>query len=130
MLINKEYDWQNKCILIAEDEEINYMFIEKILEGTGAKLLRAINGKQAVYIVNSDQAVDLVLMDIIMPEMDGIETARQARRYLHDKVFIILMTEQDYSVIADKAKEAGVDGFIQKPFLISEFQKEIEKLIK
>ena len=70
MLINKEYDWQNKCILIAEDEEINYMFIEKILEGTGAKLLRAINGKQAVDIVNKGN-VDTKIENIIMNRLSS-----------------------------------------------------------
>ncbi len=121
-------------MLLADDDRNVCTAVKSAMSGTGVRTEYAESGKRALEKIKNSHIhhddFSIALIDWKMPEMDGIETARQARRYLHDKVFIILMTEQDYSVIADKAKEAGVDGFMQKPFLRSELQKEIEKLIK
>lgn len=125
MLINKEYDWQNKCILIAEDEEINYMFIEKILEGTGAKLLRAINGKQAVDIVNKGN-VDLVLMDIRMPEMDGIEAAKIIKT-TNPSMPIIAQTCHESDIDQSQISGTHFDGFISKPININKLIEMVDR---
>ena len=126
MLINKEYDWQNKCILIAEDEEINYMFIEKILEGTGATLLRATNGRQAVDIVNGDRKVDLVLMDIRMPEMDGIEAAKLIKT---SKPNLPIIAQTCHESELDQTQIAGThfDGFISKPININKLIEMVDR---
>ena len=58
MLIDKEYNWRGKTILIAEDEEINYLFIERVLMSTNATLVRADNGQNAIDIVNSNPNID------------------------------------------------------------------------
>jgi CheY-like chemotaxis protein len=106
--------WENKKILIAEDEETNYLFIEAILEDTKAELLWAKNGLDAVEIFNEQKDIDLILMDIKMPEMDGIMATREIRQK-DSSVPIIAQTA--YAMSEDKTKclSAGCDEYITKP---------------
>jgi len=74
------FDWNSKTILIVEDEPANYLFIEKILRPTNSTLLRAENGNEGIKMVQENDAIDLVLMDIYMPGMDGFEATDQIRK--------------------------------------------------
>ena len=67
MLIDKEYNWRGKTILIAEDEEINYMFLERVLMSANATLVRATNGQAAIDIVNSNPNINLILAATPIP---------------------------------------------------------------
>jgi CheY-like chemotaxis protein len=106
--------WENRKILIAEDEETNYLFIEAILEDTKAELLWARNGSDAVDIFNRQNDIDLILMDIKMPEMDGLTATRHIRQK-SSSVPIIAQTA--YAMSEDKAKclNAGCDDYLTKP---------------
>jgi CheY-like chemotaxis protein len=108
------YAWNFKKILIAEDEETNYLFIEAILEDTNAILIWARNGLEAVDKFNQYQDIDLILMDIKMPEMDGL-TATQTIRKTNHKVPIIAQTA--YAMSEDKSKciNAGCNDYLTKP---------------
>jgi len=72
------YDWKEKAILVAEDEEINYLFLEEVLNRTGASVVWAKNGQEAVDLFKS-KSIDLVLMDLKMPEMNGYEAMKFIR---------------------------------------------------
>jgi len=110
----ENYFWDCKKILIAEDEETNFLFVEAILEETNAKLIWAKNGKDALekFIANSD--IDLVLMDIKMPEMDGI-IATQKIRQLNSYVPIIAQTAYALSEDKNKCLNAGCTDYLTKP---------------
>ncbi len=105
--------WEDKKILVAEDEETNYLFIEAILEDTKVKLFWAKNGIDAIEIFNQNN-IDLVLMDIKMPEMDGI-TATKKIRETNSTIPIIAQTA--YAMSEDKIKciNAGCDDYLTKP---------------
>jgi PAS domain S-box-containing protein len=103
-----------KTLLIAEDEDSNFMLLEELLSDTGIKIIRAINGIEAVEICKSNPHIDLVLMDIKMPEMDGYEATIRIKE-LKPNLYIIAQTA--YSSVDDKNKAfaCGCSDFMSKP---------------
>jgi CheY-like chemotaxis protein len=82
--VEKLKKWSDKTILIAEDVETNFIYLREILSETDIKILWAQNGKIACKYAASNPEIDLVLMDILMPEMDGIEAAKTIKKKLPD----------------------------------------------
>ncbi len=117
-------------VLIAEDEDFNFMFLEELLSGLDLTIVRAVNGIEAVGICNTNNDVALVLMDIKMPLMDGYEATRQIRQFLPS---LPIIAQTAYSTEADmhKAFSAGCNDFISKPLskelLISKIKKQLHK---
>jgi CheY-like chemotaxis protein len=108
------YAWNFKKILIAEDEETNYLFIEAILEDTNAILIWARNGLEAVDKFNQCQDIDLILMDIKMPEMDGLTATKTIRKINHH---VPIIAQTAYAMSEDKSKciNAGCNDYLTKP---------------
>jgi PAS domain S-box-containing protein len=102
-----------KVILVAEDVESNFKLIRYFLSGSNAEVLHAYNGKEAVEKCLSASNIDLILMDIKMPVMDGY-TAVKLIREKNIKIPIIAQTA--YADDREKAIECGCQGFISKPF--------------
>ena len=104
-----------KTILIVEDYAVNRSFLKFLLEEFGYKVTEAGNGNEAVESVKNEPP-DLILMDLAMPEMDGL-TAAKAIRQLDgmEKLPIIAVTAYGH-FFYEKATEAGFDDFITKPF--------------
>ena len=102
-----------KVILVAEDVESNFKLIRYFLTGSNAEVLHAYNGKEAVEKCLSTGKIDLILMDIKMPVMDGY-TAIKLIREKNTKIPIIVQTA--YADDREKAIECGCSGFISKPF--------------
>ncbi len=107
-------NWKDKTILIVEDEEINYLYIETLLQKTGAKVLHAWNGQQAVDIVKENPSLNLVLMDIKMPIMDGYRATEYIKGYRPE---LPVVAQTAYTLGDDKIKclDAGCDDYISKP---------------
>ncbi|MBI9057273.1 response regulator [Labilibaculum sp. DW002] len=114
--MNQEsYDWSSKTILIAEDVESNFLFLEEVIKRTGASVLWAMNGKLAVEMFEDHKdKIDLVLMDIQMPFMNGFE-ATKAIKIISPNIPIISQTA--YAMAEDRVKSlaAGCDDYIAKP---------------
>jgi CheY-like chemotaxis protein len=104
--------WEDKKILVAEDEMANYMLISLLLGETGAKITRAENGKKAVDLSASDQ-FDIILMDIKMPVMDGFEATNEIRKF-NSKIPIIAQTAYAYK--REDCIAGGFTDYISKPF--------------
>ena len=104
---------QDICLLIAEDDEINFLFYKSFL-GNRLTLLRAKNGQEAVDMVKSNPEIDAVLMDIKMPVMNGIEAIKIIKSFM-PKLPIIAQTA--YAMPEDKKMvfDAGGDDYISKP---------------
>ena len=111
-----------KTILIAEDNESNYYLLEMILLGSH-NILWAKNGKEAIEIAEN-KSVDLVLMDLKMPVMDGLEATRRIREF--SKIPIIAVSADAYEADKIVAFEAGCNGFLQKPIGGIEVLEKIE----
>jgi signal transduction histidine kinase/CheY-like chemotaxis protein len=123
------YTWKDKVILIVEDDEINYKFLEAVLQDTSVKLIHARNGLQAIELCKSINQIDLVLMDIKMPEMDGFEATRQIRKF-NLNIPIIAQTAFVDEAEWDKFKDAGCNDQIIKPIEIKVFFEKIDNYLK
>ena len=116
---------EKKKILVAEDIDSNFKLIGYFLFGANVDVIRASNGKEAVEKCLSDQSIDLVLMDIKMPVMDGYTAVKLIRESRPD---IPIIAQTAYADDRYRAIECGCTGFISKPFdkktllnVISEF---------
>jgi len=110
-----QYNWQNKRILIAEDSEINFILLKKNLETSGATIIWAKDGLEILHSLENQKDIDLILMDISMPKMDGY-TATKRIREAGIQTPIIAQSAFSSDHEKDKVIEAGCNDFIQKPF--------------
>jgi len=108
------YLWSGKTILIVEDNETSNIYFEAALRKTQATLIWAKNGIDAVEIVKTTDKVDLILMDINMPKLDGIEATRIIKS-LYPEIIIVVQTAFILSGEEKMCQEAGCDEFITKP---------------
>ena len=115
----KMIDLSDKTILVAEDDYLNYLLIQKLLESTKAKLIRANNGQEAVELFGKKEKVDLILMDIKMPVMNGYEAIKIIRNS-SSTIPIIAQTAYAMSNEKQMAVEAGCNYYITKPINHSE----------
>ena len=112
---NSTYNWEKKVILIAEDEVMNYMYLEEALKETKAFVIWCKNGKEAVdKIIKQKEPVDLVLMDIKMPEMNGYEATKRIKDF-NPKIPVIIQTAFAMADERKKGFEVGGDEYIEKP---------------
>lgn len=102
-------------VLLVEDNELNMEIARFIIENEGANVTCATNGKEAVNIYKkSPEFFDIILMDIMMPEMDGYE-ATKVIRSLDSKIPIVAMTANAFTEDKIKAKKAGMNAHLSKP---------------
>lgn len=110
----RKYYWPDKKILVVEDVHTNYEFIEALLKRTNVAILWAKDGVEAVEQFTRDTDIDLVLMDIQMPRMNGYEATREIKR-LRSETPVIAQTA--YAMAEDRQKifQSGCDDYISKP---------------
>jgi len=103
-------------VLLAEDVKLNQMLTQKLLARSGYLIDIAENGIQAIEAMKTAD-YDVILMDVQMPEMDGIEATRQIRQMPGEKKFvtIIALTAQAENNTEDELRAAGMDDYISKP---------------
>jgi len=123
------YTWKDKVILVVEDDVVNFRFLEALLQDKAVQILHASNGLQAVELLRTISKIDLVLMDLKMPEMDGIEATRQIRSF-NRKVPIIAQTAFVMENELQKCHDAGCDDYITKPIDIKEFLEKVDKFLR
>lgn len=110
-----EYQWNNRVVLITEDEEVNFFYLKTLLKKTEARVIRAKNGKEAVDIIAEHHGeIDLVLMDINMPVMNGYEALRIIKSR-HPDIPIIAQTAYTLNNDRHKCLQAGFNDYIAKP---------------
>ena len=105
---------RDKTILIAEDNEGNFVLAKIYLEKHQAKIIRAENGRIAVNICKENDTIDLVLMDLKMPIMDGFEATKRIKSF-RKNLPVIAVTANALDSVKEKALNAGCDDFISKP---------------
>ena len=106
--------WKGKSILIAEDEIVNYMFLEVLFEETGAVLIHAGDGRQAIDAVKNNPDINIVLMDIKMPNINGLDATRQIKA-MRPQLPVIAQTAYAMQDDEYKALQAGCNDYISKP---------------
>ena len=111
---NVNFDFTGYTILIAEDEVTNFQYIESVLKSSGADILHAWSGKEAVRIFKTNPQINLILMDIKMSEMSGYE-ATAIIKSLNPDIPVIAQTAFAMSEDREKTLDAGCDDYISKP---------------
>jgi signal transduction histidine kinase/AmiR/NasT family two-component response regulator len=116
-------------ILVAEDNAVNRRLITKVLESAGHRVVSVANGKEAVSTFGTE-IFDLILMDMEMPDMDGVEATRMIR--LHEPndshIAIYALTAHTSSADRERCFAAGMDGFMSKPIEIDDVLKIVARV--
>ncbi|MGI9568863.1 MAG: response regulator [Desulfobulbia bacterium] len=119
----KRLDLAGSRILLAEDKEINRQVIAELLRSYGLSVTAAVNGREVIEKF-AKKSYDLILMDIEMPEVDGIEATRNIRETIRGKsVPIIALSAHTESVFREQCNDAGMDGYLLKPINPSELRR-------
>jgi len=105
---------EDGTILIAEDDNINFLLLQKIMQSSNYKIIRAANGQEAVDICIENPNIDLVLMDIKMPVMNGFEALEKIKS-IRPELTIVAQTAYASSEDEEKIMKAGFLGYITKP---------------
>ncbi|MDD2954257.1 MAG: response regulator [Parabacteroides sp.] len=113
MDVENNLDREKPTLLIAEDEESNYLLLRTILH-RNCNLIRAKTGLEALNLFKEHDEIELILMDIKMPEMTGIESLKEIRKLSKD-IPVIMQSAYVFDSDMEAAKEAGASGFITKP---------------
>jgi CheY-like chemotaxis protein len=119
-------------VLVAEDNAVNRKLAQRILEKRGHRVLLAVNGAEALRVATAE-SVDVLVMDLQMPEMDGIEATKRIRSEGRDTVsgmpilgFSAAASPRD----RERCLAAGMDGFVTKPILADRFVQEVESIAR
>jgi CheY-like chemotaxis protein len=122
-----QINWQSKTILIAEDTDVNYFLLVEVLKHIKAKVFRVKDGQEALdFVKNND--VDLILMDINMPRMNGYDATRSIKS-LRNNIPIIVQTAMHFENENEEAFKHGADDYIAKPIDLKTFISKIEKFL-
>jgi CheY-like chemotaxis protein len=107
-------------ILIAEDDEVSILLLGKLIRTIGKEIIKVRTGWEAVEVCKNNPDIDLVIMDIQMPEMDGYEATRQIRKF-NQNVIIIAQTALGVKGERARALAEGCTDYLPKPLVASEF---------
>lgn len=108
------YDFSGKKILVAEDEETNFLFLKALLRKTNVTLEWVKTGLKAIEYVKEHNDTDLILMDMRMPDMDGLTASVEIKKIAPD---IIIIAQTAYALAGEREKilNAGCDDYVSKP---------------
>ncbi|MCI5133107.1 MAG: response regulator, partial [Candidatus Electrothrix sp. EH2] len=115
-IYDRDKIFQGKKLLLVDDDMRNVFALSGVLEQKGMEILIAENGKSALEVLGQEEGVDIVLMDIMMPEMDGYEATEKIREQKQfRKLPIIALTAKAMKEDRDKCLEAGASDYLAKP---------------
>ena len=116
-------------ILVAEDEDTNYLYLSALLTRFNHSVFRAVNGKEAVDFIIETDDVDLVLMDIKMPVLNGYDALKLIKKL---KPYLPVVAQTAYALSDDEQniRAAGFDGYIAKPIMKNQLVNIIDSIHK
>ena len=125
-----DFNWNGARFLMVDDDYYIHLLMEKVLKRTNAQVIHAYNGEQAVELIKSN-AIDLAILDIVMPIKDGYETVNTIKS-LQPETICIAYTADALRINKDVCLEAGFDRCLIKPMLpvnlFKVFQEELNKV--
>jgi CheY-like chemotaxis protein len=125
-----QYNWHNKSVLVAEDDPIIFKYLKLLLEKrTGVNVVWAKDGQEAFEKIINHFGIDLVLLDLQLPELNGIDVLKQAKAIIPD-LPIIMQTANSWNNEEENCLDAGADGFFPKPFKIDDLFEKMDMCMK
>lgn len=111
--------WKNNTILIVEDDEISLEFLTELLSPSKVKIITAQDGVSAIDCCKEDPAIDLILMDVRLPRLNGREAMLEIKKFRPN---LPIIAQTAFAMSGDKEKylESGFDGYISKPIIMDE----------
>jgi PAS domain S-box-containing protein len=111
----EDFKWAGKTLLLVEDEEVNYLYVNELLINTGINLLRVVTAEEAITVCNSNKPIDLIMMDMRLPGINGFDATRLIKRIRRE---IPIIAQTAYAMENEKKQciEAGCDHYMTKPF--------------
>ncbi|MCB2219695.1 MAG: PAS domain S-box protein [Bacteroidetes bacterium] len=127
-IADRAFDWKDKLFLVAEDSILNYTFLEALFQRTGVKLLWAKNGREAVDLCQKHENIDLVLMDIKMPILNGLEAISEIKKF---RPGLPIVVQTAYAMPEDRERSiaAGGDEHLTKPINAEELFNTISRYL-
>ncbi len=119
---------EKKKILIADDEERIVKLVSDFLGASGYETVCAADGKEALDIFNADSGIDLAIIDIMMPEIDGWAVTREIRKKSDLPIIMLSARAEEFDLLT--GFESGIDEYVTKPFSPAVLVKRVEALLK
>ncbi len=119
---------KSKNILIADDEKDIRGLVAICLKKEGYNVLEAENGQRAVELVKENKDIDIIIMDIMMPGMSGVDACREIRKF--SSVPVLFLTAKTQENDKNEAYDTGGDDFLSKPFPQNELSRKVKALIR
>ncbi|MFC2138387.1 PAS domain S-box protein [Bacteroidota bacterium] len=127
-ITEREYEWENKSILLVEDDLVSKEFLEALLETTKTKLYCAKTGKEAIAMLKEHKTFDCVLMDIRLPDINGFDVTVEFKK-INEDIPVIAQTAFAMADDKTKCKIAGCIDYISKPIDRDELFEKIDKIL-
>jgi CheY-like chemotaxis protein len=121
-----KYNWKDKTFMVAEDVESNFELVKELLEKTAAKILWVKDGQEAIDTAQDNGNIDLILMDISMPKLDGLSAAVAIKKFRKD-LPIVAVTAFAKTEEKEKFLNSGCDDYIAKPIAEEELMDAISR---
>jgi two-component system, cell cycle response regulator DivK len=120
--------WSNKTILIVEDDEISLEFLTELLLPSKVKIITAQDGQRAINFCKQDSTIDLVLMDVRLPIVNGREAMKEIKI---SRPNLPIIAQTAFAMSGDKEKyiDSGFDDYISKPIIMDEILAKISKYL-
>ena len=120
--------WSDKTILIVEDDEISLEFLTELLLPSKVKIVTAQDGQSAINICKEEISIDLVLMDVRLPKINGREAMLEIKK---NRPELPVIAQTAFAMSGDKEKylESGFDDYVSKPIIMDEILTKISKFL-
>ena len=117
-------------VLVAEDEPHTRRILATLLESAGFQVAVEASGSAALARIQGDEALDLILLDLVLPEVHGLELLRETRKLSHrEGVPVVVLTAKGQDVDRDEAFSLGADDFFTKPFSPKKLLRRLDQLL-
>ena len=115
-----EFHWSNKKVLFVEDDEASFIYLSELLKKNQANVVHCFSGLSAFFKCMNDPELDLVLMDMLIPELNGFDSTRLIKKFRPD-IPIIAVTA--CAMLEDRRRciHSGCDGYLSKPIFPKDF---------
>ena len=116
-------------ILICDDDPMTLRTLEYQLKKDGYEIIKTSNGREASIVLDADDTIDLLIVDLYMPIMTGLELVTYVREYLQRTIPIIVVSRVSIEDNVNQALELGANAYINKPFNLVELSKKVKDIL-